>query len=159
MNHALDQVNEILGEGNREQISTLLKDLATISGSLASQDQAIREIPVQLNRALEQLQMGLQEVRAIAAELKPGLGSTVSNLDQASQDFALIAARMESWAAGNDSEMNAFMSDGLGQVPVLMTDARRVLRELEKLVKELKEDPSRIIYKPNEAAIDTENQP
>ena len=50
--------------------------------------------------------------------------------------------------------MNAFMEDGLGQVPALVSDARSTLREIEKLVKELREDPSAFIYKPQQDAVE-----
>jgi hypothetical protein len=52
--------------------------------------------------------------------------------------------------------MNAFMEDGLGEFPALVNDARATLRELEKLVKELREDPSSLIYRPKDNAVDLE---
>jgi len=48
------------------------------------------------------------------------------------------------------------MEDGLGQVPALVADARTTLREIEKLVKDLRENPSKLIYKPNEDSVDVE---
>ena len=52
--------------------------------------------------------------------------------------------------------MNAFLEDGLGQVPALITDARTALREIEKLMNELRENPSRLMYKPNEDPVKVE---
>ena len=52
--------------------------------------------------------------------------------------------------------MNAFMEDGLGQIPALVSDARATLREVEKLVKALRDDPSKLIYQPNEDAVEVE---
>ena len=48
------------------------------------------------------------------------------------------------------------MEDGLGQFPALVNDARATLRELEKLVKDLQEDPSRLIRQPKENAVELE---
>ena len=48
------------------------------------------------------------------------------------------------------------MGDGLGEVPALISDARETLREIDKLVMDLRENPSKLIYKPNEDAVDVE---
>jgi hypothetical protein len=51
--------------------------------------------------------------------------------------------------ANSDGEMQEFMGDGLGQVPELISETRETLREVEKLVRSLREDPSRLIYRPS----------
>ncbi len=63
--------------------------------------------------------------------LEPGLEATLDNLEQATAKLATMSARMEAWTAASDSEMSAFMQDGLGQFPALMIDARATLREIE----------------------------
>ena len=48
------------------------------------------------------------------------------------------------------------MQDGLGQIPALVTDARAALREVEKLMNELQQNPSRLMYQPQEGSIEVE---
>ena len=156
MDSVLVQINHILGEENREFVSGILGDLATVSRALASREEAIKEIPLLLNKAIEELHSTLVQIRAMTGDLEPGLSSTVASLDQAADSLAKMTERMEAWTAATDTEMSAFMEDGLGQVPALVTDARRTLREIEKLVRDLREDPSTLIYKPNEEAVDVE---
>jgi len=156
LDSVLVQINQILGAENLEFVSGILGDLATVSSALASREEAIKEIPLLLNTAIEELHASLVEIRAMASKLEPGLSSTITSLDQATGSLAKMAGRMEVWTATNDAEMSAFMEDGLGQVPALVADARRTLREIEKLVKDLREDPSTLIYKPNEEAVDVE---
>lgn len=153
---ALVQINQILGPENREFVSTVLGDLATLSGALASQEQVISEIPGTLQNTVEELQRSLIQIKDLVAKLEPDLSKTLHNLDQATADLGSVTARLDTWTATNDSEMNAFMEDGLGQVPALVSSARVTLREIEKLVKDLREDPSLLVYKPNEDDIDVE---
>ena len=84
------------------------------------------------------------------------MSSTITNLDQASSSLVIIVERLETWTTSNDSEMSSFMGDGLGEVPALISDARETLREIDKLVMDLRENPSKLIYKPNEDAVDVE---
>jgi len=156
LDSVLVQINHILGEENREFVSGILGDLATVSSALASREDAIREIPPLLTRTIEELRSSLVQITSMADKLEPGLASTLESLGEATDSLAKMTGRMEAWTSANDVEMSAFMEDGLGQVPVLVADARRTLREIEKLVKDLREDPSALIYKPNEETVDVE---
>lgn len=156
LDSVLLQISQILGEENQGFVRDILVNLSTVSDALAQRQKAIGEIPVTLNRAMTELHESLVLIKSMARELKPELSSAVVNINQATQDLAKITARLEGWAADNDSEMNAFMEDGLGQVPALVSDARSTLREIEKLVQDLREDPSILIYKPRQDTVDVE---
>jgi phospholipid/cholesterol/gamma-HCH transport system substrate-binding protein len=156
LDKVLVQVNQILGEDNRAFISNMLEDVATFTGALAANEQTITEIPVLLKQTIEELHGGLQQIRAMVDDLQPGLQTTLANLEKTTGNLAEMTDRLEAWTANNDGEMNAFMGDGLGQVPALVSEARATLREIKKLVKDLRENPSMLIYKPNEGGVDPE---
>jgi hypothetical protein len=50
--------------------------------------------------------------------------------------------------------MSRFMQEGLGEVPALLNESRNTLRDLEKLVAELKDDPSQLIHRPPNDALE-----
>jgi phospholipid/cholesterol/gamma-HCH transport system substrate-binding protein len=152
----LEQINQILGPENREFVNTLLEDLSRVSGALASQEDVISKIPGTLQQTIEELHDNLVQIKAMVAKLEPDLSTSLANLDQVTSNLADMTERLDSWAAGNDADMNAFMQDGLGKMPALVADARSTLREVEKLIKDLREDPSVLVYKPNEDDIDVE---
>jgi phospholipid/cholesterol/gamma-HCH transport system substrate-binding protein len=156
LDSALVQVNQILGPENREFITKVLSDLATVSGALAEQEAAISDIPVTLNNAMNELHDSLILIKSMAGELEPELESVMSSINKVTDDLARISGRLDSWTATNDSDMNAFMGDGLGQVPAMVSDTRQLLREIEKLVKDLRENPSSLIYEAKEDSVDVE---
>lgn len=156
MDNVLLQINQILGKENREFVSGILGDISTLSNTLAENEETIGELPMMIKTALEELNSSLIQLEAMTTELRPGLSSTIAKLEQTSTNMVAMTQRLESWTTNNDSDMNAFMEDGLGQVPALVSDARASLREIEKLIRGLRENPSALIYKPNEDAIDVE---
>jgi phospholipid/cholesterol/gamma-HCH transport system substrate-binding protein len=156
LDEVLVQINQILGEENRELISGILVDFAEITDELALQKETIGELPVLLKSSLEQINSSLVQIKSMAVKLEPGLTSSVENLDLMTENLAQMSTRVELWTEANDTEMNAFMEDGLGQFPALVSDARATLREVEKLVKDLRENPSKLIYQPNEDAVEVE---
>jgi len=156
MDNILLQINQILGQENRDFVQGILGDISVLSSTLAQNEETIGELPQMLKTALDELNSSLVQVKAMTNEIRPGLSSTLDHLDQASANLAEMTKRLDTWTVNNDTDMNAFMEDGLGQVPALVSDARASLREIEKLIRDLREDPSALIYKPNEDAIDVE---
>jgi phospholipid/cholesterol/gamma-HCH transport system substrate-binding protein len=156
LDKALDQVNQLLGNENQRHIEQILNDISITTGALASSEASIASIPAMLEQTLTELQEGIQQLRALAANMEPGLEKTLSNLETVTANLVETTGRLESWTADNDAHVDAFMEEGLGNVPALVSEARAAIREFDKLVKELKEDPSRLIYKPKNNSIDPE---
>lgn len=156
LDSVLVNVNEILGEENRAFINRVLDDLASVSTTLAAEKEFISELPVLLRSTISELDGTIVQVRSLTEQLEPGLVATVANLEQTMVNLETMTSRMEAWTAASDTEMNAFMGDGLGQFPALVSEARTAVRELDKLMKELREDPSRLVYKPQEGSVEVE---
>lgn len=156
LDEVLIQVSQILGEENRAFVSDMLEDVATFTNALAANEQTITEIPMLLKQAIIELRDGLAQIRSMAVDMQPGLQSSLADIEQSTRNLAQVTDRLDAWTAANDGEMDAFMGDGLGQVPALVSEARTAIREFKKLVKDLREDPSQLLYKPNEDSVDPE---
>jgi len=156
LDSVLVQINQILGEENRLFVRDMLKDFSTVSSALASRQDVISDIPVSLDRAINELHASLLKVKSMAGKLEPDLSSAVANLNLTTANLAAMTERLAGWTEANDGEMNAFMGDGLGQVPELVSELRSTVREIEKLVQELREDPSKLVYKPVEETVNVE---
>lgn len=156
LDSVLLSINQILGQENRDIVSRILDDLASVSGTLAAEKEFISELPGLLKETINTLNETITQIRSTTRKIEPDLASTLNNLEEATAKLAIMSSRMETWTATNDKEMNAFMEDGLGQFPALVNDARATLRELEKLVKDLREDPSKLIRQSKESAVELE---
>jgi len=149
-------INQILGQENRDLVTRILDDLASVSEALAAEKAFISELPDLLTETINTLNETIAQVRSTTRKIEPDLVATLEYLEETTAKLAIMSSRMETWTAKNDGKMNAFMEDGLGEFPALVNDARATLRELEKLVKELREDPSSLIYRPKDNAVDLE---
>lgn len=152
----LVKIDQILSQENRDFISKMLEDVATFTNALAVNDEVITEIPLQLNQTIDELHAMLKKISAISDEIQPELNSALDNIEQSTQNLAAMTARMDKWTANNDGEMNAFMGDGLGEFPALVSEAKDTLREIQKLVRDLRADPSRLVYKKAEDSVEPE---
>lgn len=156
LDQVLAQLGELLSAKNRARVSSALDNIAALSGTLSEQRGEIGRLPAEINETLRDTRATLEQLRATSGRAAPKIDAVLKNLERTTASLDKMALRMESWAAGNDSDMNAFLRDGLGQVPALVADTRTALREFQKLVKDLRADPSRLIYQPPSDAIKTE---
>ena len=144
----LDRANQLLDENNRAALGRSLANIEKLTESLMGEDDAMASLPDQLRTVLGEFENMLRQVRGTLDRAEPELLATMRKLNQASTNLANISARLDGWLTDNDRDMQQFISGGLGQMAVLITDTRSTMRELEKLLAELRENPSQLVYKP-----------
>jgi phospholipid/cholesterol/gamma-HCH transport system substrate-binding protein len=146
----LERAATLLGGENRALITETLGNLEALTASLADKEEAFARLPGEINTTLAEFRQSLVLLQDTVGEMRPGISATLDNLSAASASLAAATDRLEQWTVEHDEEIGAFAEGGLGQVPALVTDTRAALRELEKLMRSLREDPSRLIYRPEE---------
>jgi len=144
----LDRANRILSEENQAVITRSLANIENLTGSLAGQENTIAALPAQLHSILEQVERTVGQLQSTLDQAEPDLLATLATLNKTSTNLANISARMDGWVTDHDRDVDQFISGGLAQVPALITDTKNTIRELEKLLAELRNNPSQLVYKP-----------
>jgi len=144
----LDRANELLDEKNSAALARSLANIEKLTASLAREENAISSLPGQLRTVLGEFENTLTQVQTALKQVEPDLLATMTKLNRASTNLANISARLDGWLTDNDRDVQQFISGGLGQMAVLITDTRNTIRELEKLLADLRENPSQLVYKP-----------
>lgn len=148
VNNVLDDFGKLLSDKNLGAATRTLENVEQFSGALAEQRAALTTMPARLNESLDQLQDALELVAAITEEAGPELLVATQNLRQTTDKLVNVSERVEHWFAANDAAVNNFLAGGIGEAGALVSDTRDAMRELEKLGAELRNNPSRVIYKP-----------
>ena len=156
VNALLDQASELIGRDNQVLVSNTLHNIESLTRTLQEQEEAFATLPASLNNTLADMREILSQLSETAGEVRPRLGATLQNIERMSGRLASLTSRLDEWAGENSSDMDNFLNNGLGQVPALVSDARDALRELEKLLQELRNDPSSLVYKPLDDSIKLE---
>lgn len=152
----LSQANMLLGEENRGSIARSLGNVESLTESLAGSKDTIAALPADVNRTLSDIRGVIAQLQEVVGQAQPDINSTLENLNRSSENLASLTARLDTWMQDNQAALNRFVEDGLGEAPALISGTRQTLRELEKLVSELQRDPSQLIYKPREDALEIE---
>ena len=156
MDELLTHANELFSENNSAAIDSSLKNLESLLSSLAESRETIANLPSELERTLAGIQATVDRLQGILRGVEPGLSSAIDNINLSSENLASLTARLDTWMAQNEAELQRFVEQGLDEVPELVSNARQAVRQLEKLVQELQDDPSQLIYRPRENALEIE---
>ncbi len=153
VNDLLDQASDLIGGDNQVLVSNTLHNIESMTRTLQEQEEAFAALPASLNNTLADMREILSQLSETAAEVRPGLAATMQNIERMSERLASLTSRLDEWAGEHSSDVEDFLNNGLGRVPALVSDARDALRDLEKLLQELRDDPSSLVYKPVDDAI------
>jgi len=156
LNALLDEAGRLIGEENQELVNGTLKNINSLSEILQTEEGAFANLPGDLSETLKEAQSALSELRSMTDDIKPGINATMRNMEEISERMNSLTGRLDQWTAENSADMDDFLNNGLGQVPDLVSDARDALREMEKLMKEIRENPSSLVYKPADDSIRVE---
>jgi len=148
VNNVLDDAGMLLSDKNLSAATQILENLDQLTGAMAEQRQALAALPVRMNESLDKLQTTLELAAEFSAEAKPELLAATQNFRQTTDKLENVTGRVEHWLVENDAAIDNFLAGGIGETAALIADTREAMRELEKLGAELRNNPSRAIYKP-----------
>ncbi|MEL6300049.1 MAG: MlaD family protein [Pseudomonadota bacterium] len=146
---ALNRLNRILTADNIDAISRTLANLADVSDDIAARSEAFADLPQQLAMTLDEVSTTASALRDVIDASSSRVPTILASLEQVTDDLAAISARLNTATGDSEPELRAFLGGGLGQTPALIAETRAALRELQKLVQDIREDPSQLIYKPS----------
>ncbi len=153
----LDRANQLLDQENRDSLGRSLASIDKLTHSLAAQEETIGALPQQLKSVLEKIGTTVSELQATLDQAGPDLVATMQALNHTSDNLVNISERMDSWLTDHDRDMRQFMDGGLAKAPALIADTRNTMRELEKLLNELRENASQLVYEPKSEAVPVEH--
>lgn len=154
LNFLLDQANELLGEENRLLVTDMLQNVESLTAELATERKTIAALPGELQLVLTDARTTMGDVRAALQAIQPTLGDTMQHINAVSINLESLTQRVDHLIAANESGIDHFVDQGLGQVPDLIVDLRNTLRDVQKLLKQLQADPSQLILRTPEDALE-----
>ncbi len=150
----LDRTMKIFSSENTTALAATVKNLNAASGR-------VPETMDRLNSLLSDLAETSRTVRGLAVnlqqtsgELTPQLRELTARLNTAAGHLEQAGSGIERFVAENHDSLSGFAQDGLPQLQRTLEEARDAATEFRELSRSLKENPSRLIYRPAEAGVE-----
>jgi phospholipid/cholesterol/gamma-HCH transport system substrate-binding protein len=139
------RLNNWAGEENQRRVEEILENLRVLSESLADQSDEIPELVDSLKGTLASLERASQGLEGAVAEDWPVIAADLKTM---SANLSAASGRVDGWLERNEDSVDRLLGQGLDDVAGLAADLRQVADQLNRLSARLREDPSRLIYRP-----------
>jgi phospholipid/cholesterol/gamma-HCH transport system substrate-binding protein len=144
----LNRMNAMLSDRNIKAISDALSHIETASRELPGTVASARDLLAELHAAAGQMRGAAAEARTLAVNASPELQLAIKRMREAGENAAALTARMDKLIAENQDNVSRFTGEGLPQIEALARDMREAARSINELGRQLKADPSQLIYQP-----------
>lgn len=144
----LTRAGEMLNEENQAAVGSTLQNVDRLTAALAGGEESLAALPEDLRLTLAEVRAAVTELQGTVADLRPGMDEVMANLNRSAENLASLSERVDSLVRRHEADMSHFLEDGLGEAPALVAETRQALRELDKLLTDLRNDPSQLIHRP-----------
>ena len=152
----LEQLGDLLSEGNRASVGRSLSNIAALSEALAGERETLAALPQRLADALDDLNGATDQVNVLLDRSEPDLLASIAQLNQTTASVARLSSQLEGWFGSNGDDVDAFVADGLRELPKLVAEIRGSLRGLDMLLTSVRENPSQLIHRPQQNTVEVD---
>ena len=150
----LQRFTDLINEDNITHINNILANAETFSSNLAQDSEQFDALVVDARTALQQMTQAATSVKAMSDAMGPRTEAMMATVNSAAARADKAMAGLNEILSKNEEGVGRFVDNGLTELNELIIDARTALNEVSELAQTLKEDPSQLIYQPQESGVE-----
>lgn len=144
------QANLLLSDENISNISGIISDVKTVTGTLAGNEEDIAAIIGNLNAITSDLASVTGKLDSAATSLESFLSddapATMAEVDAVLKESRALVEDLRVIAGENRAAIRVFADQGLGQVSPALAEARRLMRTLDGMLRDIDRDPNAYFF-------------
>ncbi|MCY4396265.1 MAG: MlaD family protein [Rhodospirillaceae bacterium] len=130
-----ERASAFLDDKNRQRIDRILGSAETAADDVKSIARETREVTQKIRPSIEKLGASLSQ-----------MADTVAKIDQGAEAFARMSREIGQLVEENRRPVARFLNAGLYDVSQFVADGRRLMRDLNRLVRRIESDPSGFFF-------------
>jgi phospholipid/cholesterol/gamma-HCH transport system substrate-binding protein len=143
----IDRARGFLDEENRKKVQSILKNIETASANIESATKRAGEMLSAKNR--DRVNSILKQADEAMADIRPAmkrLTSAVGNVEKSAKSFGEMSAQIEALVRENRRPIRNFTATGLFEFGQFISDFRKLVNSMERLVRRIENDPSGFFF-------------
>lgn len=152
----LRRIESFLSPENEARFSGILANLETTTQAVASREEEIAttldnfaKVSADVAEAIEDFKVLSGDLRETAARanvlIDEDLAEVLAEFDRAAEGYTEVAQSANRILVENEDEIASFTQDGLGQFGLLVTEARDLVRSLDRVATRLENNPQAFV--------------
>jgi phospholipid/cholesterol/gamma-HCH transport system substrate-binding protein len=144
-----DRFNQVFSDENVRSFKATLENVRVTSERLPATVLEVKEMLDDVRHASKDVSDAAVGLREIETHSTPDIESAAANIRQLSDNLAKITGRLDHFVADNEPGVSRFTHQSLPEFEQLLRESRQTVRDIRDLSRNLKQNPSRILYEPN----------
>jgi phospholipid/cholesterol/gamma-HCH transport system substrate-binding protein len=140
------RASRVLADENIEALGSTIDSLERSSRLLPATMGEVDALARELRQLTRDLTIVTQTMRTVTQESAPLVSQGIRKLDTAAENLASASKRLDQLLAENAEGITSFTQNGLPELEALLRESRGTSDELRQLARELREEPSRLLY-------------
>jgi phospholipid/cholesterol/gamma-HCH transport system substrate-binding protein len=108
----------------------------------------------ELHATVAEIHGASQSLRAMTDESRPDVKAALARMNEISTNLADASMRVDRFTQKSEAQLGNFTEQGLFELERLMRETRQAAREFRDLSRSLQENPSQILYEPQESGVE-----
>jgi len=156
----LVRANQLLGPDNQHNIAEALANVARVTGALAQNEAEIsqlirdggaamasfKDIAGRLSGLVDRADATMSTVEGTVSDARPDLVALLRELRVSAKSFGAMSEEIRLFVAGSREPFGAFAENGLQELTLLLTEARDLILNLNRVTTEVERDPARFLF-------------
>jgi phospholipid/cholesterol/gamma-HCH transport system substrate-binding protein len=156
-NHAIelvDHMDQVFSEQNVRAFNATLENARIASERSPALLKEIEVLVADLKRASDDVDSAAADFRSVTDASAPELKATLANVRRITDNLASTSDRLNEFVSENEPGLSRFTNQSLPELERLLRESRDAARDFRDLARSLKEDPSQVLYQPNDRGLE-----
>jgi phospholipid/cholesterol/gamma-HCH transport system substrate-binding protein len=150
----LERLGRVLSDENLQGLTDTIRDVRAASATLPQTSKDVASLVKELRGTVSEINGAAESLRAMTDEARPGVHDAVARMAEVADNFAKTSERIDAFAQKSETQLGHFTEQGLFELERLVRETRSAAREFRDLSRNLQENPSQIIYEPQESGVE-----
>ncbi|HSN71170.1 MAG TPA: MlaD family protein [Steroidobacteraceae bacterium] len=152
----IGRFNDLVSEENVAAFSSTLANLEETTETLPQTATQVAALVADVQKTLEEIEVTATQLRETVGDARPQVGSLLERFNEVAANLASLSERLDRLVADSETRVGQFANQGLFALEDLLRESRAAANELSELSRTLRENPSRLLYRPPESGVEIE---
>ena len=156
-NHAIALVghmDQVFSEENVRAFKATLENARLASERTPALLKEISGMVADIRHASDDVDSAAADLRKATDASAPDLEATLANVRRITESLSSTSDRLNDFVSKNEPGLSRFTNQNLPEIERLLRESRDAAHEFRELARSLKEDPSKVLYQPNDRGVE-----
>ncbi|MBL8271460.1 MlaD family protein [Steroidobacter sp.] len=153
-NTLLERISRVVSDDNLNGIAESIKGMRDTMVSMPKTAKDVQQLVTELRSTVVELHGAAESLRGMTNDARPEVQTALARMNDIANNLAEASSRVDRFTQKSEVQLGNFTEQGLFELERLMRETRQAAREFRDLSRSLQENPSQILYEPQQSGVE-----